>query len=885
MKLLTFISQISTPRHQRSRCSWLVSVLLAATGEIGTEFVPVRDPDAEVAPIVPDIALATAIRKKLNITDKSQALTVANLESLTELSATHLGISNLSGLEHATNLTNLGLYWNAYSDLTPLTGLTKLTELHLRGSAVSDLTPLKNLTNLTELHLRESVVSDLTPLKDLTNLTELALDTNRISDLTPLKDLTNLESLTLHGNRISDLTPLTGLTKLDSLALNHNNIRDVSPLAGLSALEDVYLAYNHIADIDPIKPLIEGDTLYFIELRGNALLATDVAFVFTHVYDDAIGQSPEANIPNETLREALQALDGAPETLTQKFISGLTSLDLSDKDIGNFTGLEAAINLTSLTLNNTEMTNGRLSKLAGILKGLPKLRELNLGDGKISNVSSLAGLTQLTKLHLHDNTIADVAPLTDLTNLTELHLNDNRVANIEGLKTLSELQVLNLNGNHRVADVSPLSGLTSLTHLFLSRNRIADVSPLKGLTNLQELTVDRNRIGDFTPLDSLKDSLSVYETEKQKVDPVAKIPDTKLRKAVLKALGRDPDTDTAPIRVSEMVGLTALTAQNAGITDLTGLQHAVNLKTLDLSGNGLDDDDVPRLLKLTQLETLILEGNDNITNAKPFRKLKNLTTLRLPTAIATEDPVVSIPDAGLRTAILRALGKTESAETEITASDLHDLESLQASGYGISDLTGLEHAENLKELYLNDNQISNLSPISELENLRRLSLNNNNISALGSLSGLTTLRWLRLNDNRISAVAPLDSLTKLHTLEVTDNRVSNVNALTTLTGLKNLRLDSNPIDVDSLPTSLSALIEDASGLRASAFNLLDVNRDGSVNQNDIDIVSRLTGIPSGDLVAIERASKVYPDVDGDGDVDETDVATVTAAVSSSGSGS
>ena len=67
------------------------------------------------------------------------------------------------------------------------------------------------------------------------------------------------------------------------------------------------------------------------------------------------------------------------------------------------------------------------------------------------------------------------------------------------------------------------------------------------------------------------------------------------------------------------------------------------------------------------------------------------------------------------------------------------------------------------------------------------------------------------------------------------------------------------------------------GVQATVFQQLDVNRDGTVNTDDIDIVSRFVGIPSGDLIAIEKASNVYPDVDGDGDVDEDDVMKVMEA--------
>ena len=878
MKFLTSISQILTPRHQHYRGSLIVSVLLAGFvlcsvfaqhATAATENVP--NPGVERIEGL-DIALATVIRRTLNITDPNQPITIQDMEALTYISARGLGVSSLKGLEHATNMTSLFVERTRVWDISPLRGLTKLKYLYLDKNAISDISPLSGLTKLRTLYLEDNQISDVSALKNLTNLRFLGLNKNVISDISPLSGLTKLDHLHLNRNNIINLSGLSSLTKLTILYLRHNKIRDISPLASLTRLEHLHLDHNPLANIDSIKPLITEGELFVLYFDGTAVTSDDIQWLIEQEgvqgTDSSVelgfetGISPYAEIPNTELRALLQELEGTDGAPTHKFISELEFLNLSGKDIGDFTGLESAINLTSLTIDDANMTSKRLLKLTQILKHLPDLRVLRLNGNKISNISSLASLTQLTSLALGQNNITDVSSLSTLSNLTDLNLSDNSIANIEGLGALTKLKSLDLHGNNKVADISPLAGLTNLTDLYLSRNRIVDVEPLAGLTNLQKLTLSHNRIASFESISSVTDSLIEFRKGNQKADPVAEFTDDNLRRAVLKALGKDPNS-ADPIKVSEMATLTTLLAPNAGITDLTGLQHAVNLKTLNLEGNALDDDDMDRLTRLTQLETLILSDNDDITNPRPFRKLRNLTRLDLPQGLS--DPVVEIPDAGLRAAILRALDKSESPETDITASELHGLETLEARGFGIRDLTGLEHAENLKNLYLNDNQISNLSPISGLQRLRRLSLNKNNVSDVGALSGLTKLQWLRLNDNRISTVRPLDALENLKTLELANNRFTDAEPLGALTGLVHLRLDGNPIDVDTVPEELKGLI-DMPDVQATGFQQLDVNRDGIVDQNDADIVSRFVGIPSGDLIAIEKASNVYPDVDGDGDV-------------------
>ena len=80
---------------------------------------------------------------------------------MTSLEARNANITDLTGLEHATNLTGLfliaervGNEWqnsNAVSDLSPLSGLTNLTRLTINFDTITDISPLSGLTNLTSL--------------------------------------------------------------------------------------------------------------------------------------------------------------------------------------------------------------------------------------------------------------------------------------------------------------------------------------------------------------------------------------------------------------------------------------------------------------------------------------------------------------------------------------------------------------------------------------------------------------------------------------------------------------------------------------------------------------------------------------------------------------
>src|SRR5438067_1643936 len=81
--------------------------------------------------------------------------------------------------------------------------------------------------------------------------------------------------------------------------------------------------------------------------------------------------------------------------------------------------------------------------------------------------------------------------------------------------------------------------------------------------------------------------------------------------------------------------------------------------------------------------------------------------------VAQPDPTVAIPDAGLRAVIADALGIGHTAaSTGLTrpffASQLAQLRELDASGRGITNLTGLETLINLETLNLSHNNLAAL---------------------------------------------------------------------------------------------------------------------------------------------------------------------------------
>ena len=235
-----------------------------------------------------DANLAGKVRSALNL-PAGAAIPIAQLETLTVLDASASEetaaaekISDLTGLEHAVQLTELNLSFNQITDINPIAGLTQLTRLGLWFNQISDISPIAGLTNLTALGLESNVISDISPLVELTQLTWLDISSNEVQDISSLAGLTQLTRLFLTENVINDISPLAGLTQLIWLFLGGNEISDVAPLVDLVNLESLQLSGNPITDASPLQSLLEKNPNVETDIDVPDLVpATDDSHVAT----------------------------------------------------------------------------------------------------------------------------------------------------------------------------------------------------------------------------------------------------------------------------------------------------------------------------------------------------------------------------------------------------------------------------------------------------------------------------------------------------------------------------------------------------------------------------------------------------------------------------
>ena len=312
-------------------------------------------------------------------------------------------------------------------------------------------------------------------------------------------------------------------------------------------------------------------------------------------------------------------------------------------------------------------------------------------------------------------------------------------------------------------------------------------------------------------------------------DALAEFSDRSLAITIRRILRLDVGEGVEILKIpkTELTKLTDLSMRGGSVRDLTGLEHATQLRRLDFWGNRIID--ITPLAQLTQLRTLDLGGprtGNEIVDITPLAQLTQLTKLNLGSnQISDITPLVhltqltelglgwnKLTDADITPLTqLTRLTKLNLGSNQISdvtpLAQLMGLTSLILGANQISDLTPLTQLTRLTILLLEVNQIRDISPIAQLKQLTLLYLSYNQIRDVTPLAQLVNLEKLYLSYNQIREVTPLGKLAEasLTTLDLKSNQIRDVSPLAKLTYLEKLSLRDNPVTDTS---SLSSLLDE-----------------------------------------------------------------------------
>ena len=230
-----------------------------------------------------------------NAANFRERILASDLGELTVLDASGLGISDLTGLKYAINLTTLNLADNAIGDgnldqLIPATqssgdtrgfqtGMRRLENLLLDFNPLTDLDPLAFLGDLERLSIDGLTTKDLLAQVPKLfwmevggverGLQYLSLDYvgarasgAPIDSLEALAGQTDLRFVSLKGNLIEDVRPLMQLDSLEVARLDDNLIASIEDLAGTRVVDNGdpgYRSSGWLQNLNPTGAAFEGD--------------------------------------------------------------------------------------------------------------------------------------------------------------------------------------------------------------------------------------------------------------------------------------------------------------------------------------------------------------------------------------------------------------------------------------------------------------------------------------------------------------------------------------------------------------------------------------------------------------------------------------------------
>ncbi|TXC90935.1 LPXTG cell wall anchor domain-containing protein [Metabacillus litoralis] len=499
------------------------------------------------------------------------------------------------------------------------------------------------------------------------------------------------------------------------------------------------------------------------------------------------------SIPDSSLKRAIKgALKLTRDEIYTSDMESLTTLNASYRNVKDLSGLETAFNLTKLDLSGNEISS------AVEIKHLTQLQYVDLSYYLGSDIQFLEPLTNLKTLILTDTTVTDLEPISSLSLLETLDISFGQVTELNDLASLSSLKDLNISYLEDLASVEPLQKLTQLTTLSMYGDsyfrlksevdqlerenleifhdesyylyfdsikvnetrailnwsyegevEVASYEVLLGDKSFElEATENTLTVNDLIENTQYNVKVNAYDSEDKVVGSIETtiktLPaasgekvifnDSQLEKAIKAHFGLERE-----IYVSDMKELTELSIERKRIKDLTGLEHATNLKYLYASRNIIED--ISSISGLKALEGLYLDGN-KISNFSALSELSNLTTLGL-TATGIKDLAVL---SGMEKLNDLALDENELTSLS-TLPALPSLAYLSLYNNLLTDVSGIEKLVNIESVYLDDNPLESLEGINNNLKLNSLSLSNTSLDDISNLLKVDSLQYVSLYGN------------------------------------------------------------------------------------------------------------------------------------------
>ncbi|NOY47680.1 MAG: T9SS type A sorting domain-containing protein [Chlorobi bacterium] len=349
----------------------------------------------------------------------------------------------------------------------------------------------------TDLDVSNKGITDLTGIEAFTNLQSLVCSNNSLTSL-DLTALTSLQNLHCDNNQLTGLIYPPNVTELDC---NHNQLTSLivsdqmfsldcsyNLLTALDVSANTYISHvfcnnNQLTSLDMRNG---GNTfLYSFDFDATSNPNLTCVFVDDPAWSDSnwassvdatasfvaseadCGSTQMTYVPDNNFEQLLIDLgydSGAlDDFVITSHINTIVTLDLGNRDIVDFTGIEDFVMLETIYCRNNDPVHLDLGALGGLIhiyvSGNPRLSSIVLpgafGKKGTANKSNGGANTTLLTVDLHGNALTSL-DLSNYTQLTTIKVNDNNLTSLNvqnGNNSNIDAANFDASGNSNLADI------------------------------------------------------------------------------------------------------------------------------------------------------------------------------------------------------------------------------------------------------------------------------------------------------------------------------------------------------------------------------------------------------------------------------------------------
>ena len=696
-------------------------------------------------------------------------VTTANINSVTNLNVSNLGISDLTGIQDFTALTHLNAGDNSLSSININTN-THLTVLQLYNNSLTSI-DVSALTSLEEIYVNNNSLTAL-DVTASTNMKKIYCYNNQITgnNLKFFYETISLTHLLCQNNQITNLelanTYVVGYWEIDNLDCSNNQITEIDlsayqftslncsnnnlTLLNVKNNSNTYLNVTSFNCLNnPNLTCIEVDnptysTTNWTNKDATASYNTNCHYGETYVPDDNFEnylETHDAN-GNVVVLGASNSMGNGIANDDYVFTSSIntvTNLDVSNESITDLTGIEdfTALQVLDCSIN--------------ILSGLDVSSNVNL-----------------TNLYCVSNQIASL-DVSQNTSLTELNCGDNNLTSLDVTQNTSLIKLFCQLNQLTSLDVTQNIALTSL---FVVGNQI-NYLDVNSNVNLVYLDCLNNQLT----------SLSVYYNN----------------------------------------NLQILNCNNNQINNLILPNQITNLQQLDCSDNKIASLDLSAYSNLTRIIC-----NDNLLTQLNVKNGNN-TNISNADFYATNNPnlgCIQVDNATWSTTNWTNKDVTSSYSNNCGYNETFvpddNFESYLETHNPSGNIVPLGDPNSMGNGVANDNFVTT----AKINSVTTLNISNQSISDITGIKDFTALTDLNCANNNLS-VLDLDFNTALVNLDCNNNSIPSLNLLANVSLATLSCTDNNMDDLHVAPNTLSILYCQNNSLQyldlSQMYNLIDVN--------------------------------------------------------------